>query len=109
MAKHYTHAEIVQLVARAKDLDARAKEAKEAADDAIEAAITRSPSVVQWSSELGVVEVSTCRGRETLDRSELAKHLTASQLASCVKRGADYRRTNFKPNLSAVLPLAKVG
>ena len=104
---HYTHAEIVQLVARAKDLEAQAKAAKESADTAIDSAIARSPSVSEWSSELGTVDVSTCRGRETLDRSELAKHLTASQLASCIKRGADYRRTSFKPNLAAVLPLAK--
>lgn len=42
---HYTHAEIVQLVARSKDLDAKAKAAKEAADSAIDSAIARSPSV----------------------------------------------------------------
>ena len=106
---HYTHAEIVQLVARSKDLDAKAKAAKEAADSAIDSAIARSPSVEQWSSELGTVDISTCRGRESLDRSELAKFLTASQLASCVKRGADYRRVGFKPNLAAIIPLAKVG
>ena len=91
------------------EASAKAKAAKEAADTAIDSAIARSPSVDQWSSEIGTVEVSMCRGRESLDRSELAKHLTASQLASCVKRGADYRRTSFKPNLAAVLPLAKVG
>ena len=107
MARHYTHAEIVELVARSKDLEAQAKAAKETAEAAIDSAIARSPSVKEWASELGTVEISPCKGRETLDRSELAKFLTASQLASCVKRGSDYPRTTFKPNLVAVLPFAK--
>ena len=107
MAKHYTHAEIVQLVARSKDLEAQAKAAKETAEAAIDSAIARSPSVDQWSSELGTVNRVPCKGRETLDKSKVAARLSPAQFAECISKGADYYQTKFKPNLAAVIQLAK--
>ena len=107
MAKHYTHSEIVQLVARQKDLEAQAEAAKAAANEAIAAAVARSPSVSEWSSEAGTVQRVSCKGRETLDKSKVAAKLSPADFSQCITKGADYYQTKFKPNIAAVIQFAK--
>jgi hypothetical protein len=107
MAKHYTHSEIVQLVATAKELEKQAKAADELAKEAIAAAVARSPSVSEWSSEAGTVQRTPCKGRETLDKAKVAAALPPAVYAACISKGADYFQVKFKPNLAAVIQFAK--
>ena len=105
MARHYTHAEIVELVATAKSLKEQAEQADRTAREAVlsrfgERMGTMGDSTfepIEVNSELGRAKISHLAGRETLDKSKVATFLTPGQFSQCLKVGEPSFQIRFAP------------